>query len=419
MRRKQKNIRLIGKNSFNEKGITLVALVITIVILIILAVVAVNAVFGDSGLLKYAQDAEQYQSNADTADAEILNEATSYIDGVINGGSGTGGDDTNVPTTIIEAKSSGYEFTEKKTLKDEHNNSVTIPAGFKVAETSGNTVQQGVVIEDVSASTDNKVQGSQYVWIPLGIFTKDDGTESVDIPLGRYTFTTGGTPEPWQDEIIDSRYSELTEYREGKIGGQDGLNATAKDLAGFIESANSNGGYYIGRYEASYASGDSVANFKAASKVSGNFSEDDMVYSEGTLWNHITQVEASKVAINTYADSSSVNSDLMNSYAWDTAIVYMQEAGKDNYANEKGPSVNGSLANTGENGDEVCKINDMSSNIAEWTTEYSSGMLSTFTAPCVYRGGNYNNATDTTADRSNMYATYSTSSNGFRVILYI
>ena len=76
------------RKTSQEKGITLVALVITIVILIILAVVAINAVFGDSGLLQYAQDARNYQANADSADATMINSATEYIDGIV-GGSGS------------------------------------------------------------------------------------------------------------------------------------------------------------------------------------------------------------------------------------------------------------------------------------------------------------------------------------------
>ena len=69
----------------NSEGITLVALVITIVILIILAVVAVNAIFGESGLLRYAEDARNYQVNADSADGTLINDATEYIDQIIGG----------------------------------------------------------------------------------------------------------------------------------------------------------------------------------------------------------------------------------------------------------------------------------------------------------------------------------------------
>ena len=308
------------------RGITLVALVITIVILIILAVVAINAVFGDSGLLQYAQDARNYQANADSADSEMINSATEYIDGIIRGDNSGGGDTPEEPTKseLVQAKEDGTVFQDKTELEDEHGNKVIIPGGFKVAEESGDTVQQGVVIEDVSASTDENVQGSQYVWIPVGTFIKDDGTTSEEIKLGRYTFDeTNGTPNLEQDaanylesvEIIGSCVEEPT-YRVGiESTGINALNATAKDLAGFIDSVNVNKGYYIGRYEASYASGSSTADYKAASKISATYSEAGMEYNSGTLWNYIKQMDASKVGINTYADSTSVKSDLINSYA--------------------------------------------------------------------------------------------------------
>ena len=70
-----------------------------------------------------------------------------------------------------------------------------------------------------------------------------------------------------------------------------------------------------------------------------------MSYTQGRLWNLISQQDASKVAINTYEGSTSVKSDLINSYAWDTAIVYIQEAENSNYANQE--CKNTSLSNTG------------------------------------------------------------------------
>ena len=143
-----------------------------------------------------------------------------------------------------------------------------------------------------------------------------------------------------------------------------------------------------------------------------------MSYEPGTLWNNITQLDASKVAINTYKNSSNgVRSDLMNSYAWDTAIVYIQEAGNTNYANKT--SVNSSLANTGTNKDEVCKINDMASNCIEWTTEYSSYALSDIANPCVDRGGHCFSSHVYTAIRDSCFATDSGSYISFRLSLYL
>lgn len=118
-------------------------------------------------------------------------------------------------------------FEEKTEITDGQGNKVTIPEGFKVAEDSGKTVQQGIVIEDVSASTDKNVQGSQFVWIPVGQFKKDDGTMSNEIVLGRYTFnTSNGTPilqqaaytnsnpENYKKSVtIEDNYIELATYR--------------------------------------------------------------------------------------------------------------------------------------------------------------------------------------------------------------
>ena len=331
------------------------------------------------------------------------------------------------PPKVEEIKG-GEAFDDKTTIEDAKGNKIVVPGGFKIASDSGNTVQQGIVIEDVSASTDAAVQGSQFVWIPIGVFTKDDGTPSNEIILGRYTFatTSPGTPTLQQaaytknedgsytdnyttPKVINSYYSELATYRAGVASiGLDGLNATAYNLKDWIDSVKENGGYYIGRYEASYASGSSVNNYKAATKESNGYSTSSMTYSQRRLWNRITQLDASKVAINTYADSSNVKSDLINSYAWDTAIVFIQECGYTNYANQT--SKNTSLSNTGANNDEVCKINDMASNLWAWTTEYSSSTGSSIASPCAYRGGYCRDSSDCTAYRRIGTATSSFSS---------
>ena len=95
------------------------------------------------------------------------------------------------------------------------------------------------------------------------------------------------------------------------------------------------------------------------------------------LWNHIKQPEAATVARNSF-NSSYTESDLINSYSWDTAIVFIQKClGDDKYAIKMGTSFNNHLSNTGTIGDKKCNIFDMAANVAEWTTEsckeYSSG----------------------------------------------
>lgn len=327
--------------------------------------------------------------------------------------------------TVGDAIDNGTVFEEKTEIQDGQGNTIVVPGGFKIAEDSGDTVQQGIVIEDVSASGDANVQGSQYVWIPTGTFTKDDGSTSGNIILGRYTFSTSSPGKPTlkqnatnytaQTKITISlnNYTESTAYSAGTSQ----INATAKDLKGFIESVEENGGYYIGRYEASYASGSSASNYKSASKVSTGYSTSSMSYTKGRLWNFITQPTASKVAINTYAGSNSVKSDLINSYAWDTAIVYIQEAGNTNYSNQRRKNTN--LANTGTNSDEVCKINDMAGSLWEWTTEGSDMYYNNELYTCVTRGSNYNYANGYVAYRNSNEAVDGNVKNGFRLSLYM
>ena len=393
-----------------------------------------------------------YANDTAYTDSSMAN-VVGYLDEMLNGVTGGGTDEPGETeqSEVQKAKEEGTVFADKTVITDGKGNKITIPKGFKIAADSGDTVQQGIVIEDVSASTDTAVQGSQYVWIPVGTFYKDGGALSNEIKLGRYTFSTtdGTTIAPLQyaedyagEPVTIKDYfgydcTEATEYDAGnESDGLDGKNATAKNLEEFINSTKpieegGNGGYYIGRYEASYASGATstsevgdYANCKAASKVSTAYSDSSMSYNAGTLWNFITQPAASKVAINTYEESDSVKSDLMNSYAWDTAIVYIQEASTPNYANAT--RKHNSLSNTGKLDpdvptlkDEVCKINDMASNVREWTTEHSSYANSSSANPCVARGGRYYDSTIYTAYRYNNGATGRTHGIGFRLMLYL
>ncbi|MCI9246257.1 MAG: hypothetical protein HFJ30_03920 [Clostridia bacterium] len=75
-----------------------------------------------------------------------------------------------------------------------------------------------------------------------------------------------------------------------------------------------------------------------------------------------------------YTGKNNVWSDLANSYAWDTAIVCIQMCSeKSNYINTGAIS---SHSKTGRLGDKVCNIHDMVSNCYEWSTEYSTRVLS-------------------------------------------
>ncbi len=429
---KRKNIIMLR----NTKGITLIALVITIIVLIILAGISINLILGKNGIITKAKLAKTETEQAKQNEEIGLNEVAKYIEEM-----GASGNTTNPPdnptiekSEIEKSRDAGTYMTEKTTLKDSNENLIKVPEGFKIAEDSGINVTEGIVIEDsdiIDGIGNNR--GNQYVWVPVGNgIKKSDGT-TVDITLGRYTFADGtndkgtdgtvlakGTPilkqnaeNYTQEVLINSLYKELSTSRTGVASsGKDGLNTTALNLRGFIDSVKANGGYYIARYEASYGT-----DKKANSKVSNSYSETTVPTTEGTLWNFITQINAATASRNLY---TAVSSDLINGYAWNTAIVYIQNfSGDTDYSRQDAKSINSSLTNTGVNRDEVCKINDMASNTMELTTEYSTDAGSSIANPCTDMGGIYDGGHTYTSYRGSYSATNNSFNRSFRVTLYM
>ena len=406
----------------------------TIVVILILAGVTIDVVFSENGIINKAKEAANSMNNAVANDQAELNDLLEELNEIMNS---EWESNIEIPDPEPEEPPKLEDTTgiqdETVTVEDEYGNKVTIPKGFEVVEEEGTTVPEGIVVQDKD--------GNQFVWIPVGRVYKDGtGNNYSDIQLGRYTFDeTNGTPtlvqaaytekspKNYERLIIlkDNVEFEYLEYatRENPDGivsdGADALNAIAKNLAGFVESVKRNYGYCIGRYEASYGSGSTVADYKPLSKVSTSTTFSTATV--GSLWNKVTQIEAAKISRNMYNNDSNVGaeSDLVNSYAWDTAIVFIQEMGNDIYANKH--SINTSRKNTGTIGDKVCNIHDMASNCQEYSTEYSNWFLNK-ALPCVVRGGNYMNGGSYYAPqiRDDLHdSTDRTVYDSFRVILYL
>ena len=385
-------------------------MVVTIIVLIILAGISISLVIGNNGIMQKAVKGRTDYAGAAINEQLDLNKIEGYIE-----------DNTKNKSEIEKLRDSGKYFESPTTIKDENENEIKVPQGFKIAADSGLNVTEGIVIEDNDIKTGiGNNRGNQYVWIPVGNgIKKSDGT-TVNITLGRYTFASDGTPTLKQDAvnytqevIINSYYKELATSRAGDASSEKyGLNTTALNLKGFVDSVKANGGYYISRYEASYGT-DGKANSKVSNFYSQNTS--DKITREGQLWNNITQINAATASRNLY---NTVNSDLINSYAWDTAIVYIQNfSGDTDYSKQN--SLNEHFANTGTNSDEKCKINDMASNTFEWTTEYCTSTDSSSAYPCTGRGGDFIISSSCTDHRDSGDATYSFYSDSFRSALYM
>ena len=378
-----------------EKGITLIALVITIIVLLILAGVSIAMLTGENGILTQAQRAKEETEDAQKNEEGILEGYEQYIEGSTNGGTLT--------------KVTGKETTNT-TVYDSLGNKIVVPAGFRIIN-PGDNVEDGIVIEDVSHEA---TAGSQFVWIPVGTIKTNE--EEKTITLSRYTFDSNGNPTDYGHNAIADGSDASYNYQELNNGGE---NTVAKEnieseQEGFRGSAIKNGGYYIGRYEARTAT-ERKAETDSLTQISEK--PEDYVY------NYVTQLKAAELSRNMYNDEN-FESDLMNSYAWDTAIDFLQKC-DDRVGEELKPysqqnSLNqGNIAETGTNNQErqdvICNIYDMASNCAEWTTETYSYASS----PCVTRGGGYNYIYSYLVSR--YYNTISTSYPfySFRPLLYL
>ena len=420
-----------NKRSYlKEKGITLIALVVTIVVLLILAGVSLNAIFNENGIIKRAQDAQNKMDQATQNDLDAINGLNEWIDGKTNGT--TGGEDNSLTTTKISTLL-GTVVDKNIKAEDAFGNKITIPKGFKILAHSENTttgdvtytysgdniptVQDGIVIE-------NGTDGNQFVWVPVGTIKNKDNTTNT-ITLGRYEFDSNTgvltSTTPIQAASVkkctnvvttNEKYQELSTFREGNSATDSTAeNATARDLKTFIETSLANGGYYIARYEAS----------GTTEKITSKYDQ--------TVLTTITQPNAAKLAREMYGEVKENNelvyaSDLVNSYAWDTAIIFIQtysiETDASSYASKNKST---SFANTGKNNDKYCNICDMSGNASEWTTEYSIRSDASKFYSCVFRGGCYDTLFDLadtyTSHRYGISTTFSNDGYSLRSLLYV
>ncbi len=454
-----KTIKTAKKQKLKEsKGITLIALVITIIVLLILAGVTIATLTGDNGILGKANDAKTQTEQAKEDENLKIAIAGSYgtdgklnlkdlKDNLTNQGIDYDKNNTGFPLEVIvngekkkidangnvtvklesvaDSKTNGTVFKDTTTLEDTYGNQVTIPKGFKIADDSATEVTGGIVIED---ATYTNTIGSQFVWIPVGTgenAIKKANKETVEIKLSRYTFANDGTPTDQGDNIINSYYQELATSNYG--------NATAKDIEKFKTSANSNHGYYIGRYEAGvvdYNSSVSTSNSNNETNWTGYTGDNIKLVckKEQQVWNYVTQNKASELSRNMYGSEAKVTSDLINSYAWDTAIVFIQKCGTESnsstYSYTAGlsltsksePQTTGTnILNATKKVDKQCNIFDMAGNCFEWTTETYSISYN----PCVGRGDFFSYGDGCTSYRFD----YSTSGAGsifsFRPLLYL
>ena len=348
------------KEKFNQ-GITLVALVVTIVVLLILAGVSLNLVLGENGIISKAREA-----STKTVQAQQNSE---------------------IEMNLLEQE------LANATKEPDPAEGVKIPTGFYYV---GGTKTSGIVISDNVNDKDkykNKavvgtdLLGNQYVWIPCT-------TDSTSSKL-QYARTEWGVEEDGDDNsraIKDELTLTDASVTYSDADTANGINAdVSKEIVAQIKAEKASvaqyGGYYIGRYEVGRNSDTAVVKYNQTPYAS-------------ITWSTAYGL-AKKIITN-----SEVNSYLCSSYAWDTAVNFIQnnstaknyatsiegfngnwnpQAVKDPSGNVIKPAGTSQQLNTGLT-TQFCNIFDMGGNEAEFTTELNPGSSETV----VLRGGNYN-----------------------------
>ena len=346
---------------FNQ-GITLVALVVTIVVLLILSSVSLNLVLGDNGIIVKAKEAAETTAAAQEKEAMERNLLEKELENSLSTPAVEPTDGVKIPTGFYYVggtKASGIVISDNKNDKNKYRN-------------------QKVVGTDLL--------GNQYVWIPC---TTDSSSSDL-----QYARTEWGV-EVDGDDNSRAIKDELT-LTDASVTYSDadtanGINAdVSKEIVAQIKAEKASvaqyGGYYIGRYEVGRNSDTAVVKYNQTPYAS-------------ITWSTAYGL-AKKIITN-----SEVNSYLCSSYAWDTAVNFIQnnstaknyatsiegfngnwnpQAVKDPSGNVIKPAGTSQQLNTGLT-TQFCNIFDMGGNEAEFTTELNPGTSETV----VLRGGNY------------------------------
>ena len=270
----------------------------------------------------------------------------------------------------IQEPEDGPTYTITTEIQDDLGNKVVIPGGFHIDKSSGTSVEEGIVIEDDS--------GNQFVWIPTGTYQTSTGEKTNN--LSRRTFTSSGSTEITAsngDGVVGNYF-----YGEG-----DSRSIAYNQIGLFKDSVNKNGGFYIGRYE---------------------LGVENVIKAGVTPYTNITRDQAKSQIEEIYNENNYVVSELISSYAWDTALNFICQTNSEGYTlattrganyGNMGTYLDEALNTGGYSADNHNNIHDFFGNCLEWTTEY----YSVNNRPCVGRGGYYNDGLVSTSSRNTFY----------------
>ena len=231
----------------------------------------------------------------------------------------------------------------------------------------------------------------------------------------------------------------IADYKRTAYKGENITSQYTETLANDEKtSVTTYNGFYIGRYEA--GDKNSTEASTPALRTSSSSKSNKISIKAGQVpYNYVTRTQAKSLAegFKTQQNySSTIKTKLVSSYAWDTAIAFLQKVNSDygssseegNYrdttfsytditgASQTKASNSQVLVPTGQT-TPVCNIYDMGGNVWEWTTESRSDDAST---PYTIRGASsYNSFTDEPAGGRYYDSGNADDNVGFRIALFM
>ena len=400
-------MKKINKNT----GITLIALVVTIIVLLILAGVSIGMLTGQNGILNRASEAKE--KTEDTQKDE-------------------------------DEKMQGYEDTINQYAPDL--NGGILPTGTtpylpnNTFSKKEGDLSTGLVIQDANQN--------EYVWIevPTTIY---DNTE----------YNSSGAKKPSDSEnyanIEACLKAYTSEYSNSSYKDTDTDGTYSDDYKNMLKSVYTNGGFWIGRYEAGYeideSKGETVRDYGTDYYTEHPITQQVVIKKNAYPYNWVRRDQAQTLAEG--MNYTGVTSSLIYGVQWDLVLKFIETKGatpkanltsnstaignynnnfwditntnakySENYGSSftaypKPKTENASiLLTTGaDTSFSLMNIYDIAGNVWKWTKEFGNASY-----PCVYRGGScgYNGSDFPAKYRDNNCTSYSNSVVGFRLGLW-
>lgn len=275
-------------NIKNKNGITIVALTVTIVVMLILSGISVKLILDNKGGISKAKEATQ-KLNEDTQNAK--NQMDDYY-------SAYSGEQTSITVASVKGGDALSWVTTTK-VKDDNNNTIVVPVGFKIASDSATNINSGIVIEDVES-------GNQFVWVPVANPSNLYYAQSKTLRIATNVITpyyskfrvrsgdnsyltqqapgsTTGIKEPdlLSEYDVDSQYYNT---RLGYSSSEQMAQEFVKEYKAIIDNINQYKGFYVGRYELTQEFGKHPPAEKAGTTITDQNWYDLYALSKDVMW---------------------------------------------------------------------------------------------------------------------------------------